>query len=443
MLPQKEAEIGLAAALLRQEGESPDAALGRVAHLPIGLTEESILEARARKLISIVFANADKDIATSVGFAARITGIDEFDLRGMVSATDVDALPLYSEAVMYHWRRRVLKQTAEDAVTVAGQADPDEALDQITQQFADIEMVDNNRIGTIAERVQLGRQVLNKRQADLKAGKPRFSFPFSKMNDLIPTVLPGQVILITGKSKFGKTSVASQAFDYNVRGGLRGIYFHFEDTPEVMHYRRVARHMVQFLDARWQPLRPVATFERLLAKPSGDGPIWLTDKEMESVSIIEDQIVEDFGDRASEVYCGGWTMQRVCRTWRRLNARARMGNGKVDFVVIDYLNKAELQDRTLRHYGVYGGRGRDAELIKQTAEALGCVAILLQQESDEGKPYETRQSWQKSQAWLSIDRETYDDGSLSDRGFVRVMFANMGKTGRVPVRLVPQFMLWV
>lgn len=445
MLDQRAAEEGLVISLLRRPGEKKDVTLARVANLPPALTEESVQNPRLRKLLAVVLANADRDIATSVSLAARSSDWDEFDLRGLVEATDADALSLYVESVLYYQAKRQISSAAENALEAARSESPEQAIDRITQEFARISLSDEDRIGTIAERARVGGESFRRRQEAMKRGDTRLAFPIPRLNYLLPTILPGQVILLTAGSKIGKTSFASQMFDYNVRRGLRGIYFHFEDTTEVMHLRRVARGMVRFMDgSTWKPTRPIATWNRLIGRKDGDFPPYLTEKEMESVRLVEESIARELGDRGIEVYSAGWTMQRVARVWRRLNTKARNAGHKIDFVVIDYLNKAALRPDTLRSLGnnIYAARGLDVELIKQTAEELGIIAILLQQESDEGLPYETRQSLQKSQAWLSLQRERYDNGELSKQGFVHVRNANMGETGRVSVRLLAQFMLW-
>jgi hypothetical protein len=442
-LPQKEAEAGLVASLMRRYGEGAGDALARVTALPIGLTQECIQDPKWSELFQAILDNAVRDIPTSAPLAAQATGIAEFDLRGLVESTDIDALPLYAESVMYHAQRRRIEHAADTAKEIAGRLDPDDALDAITRQFHDVLLTEDKRVGTIAQRAVTGRRFIDQRQRDLRANRPMVKFPIRRLNYLLPTILPGQVVLLTAATKVGKSTWCSQLFDYNVGRGLRGIYFHFEDPPEVMHMRRLARYMVRYVDGDGHPTRPIATFNRLVARPEDGKPIFLTEKEMESIDLVEQIIADELGDRGIEVYAGGWTMDRAVRMWHYLDTQARHSGNAIDFVVIDYLNKAEIgNERGIYSEKIYAARGRDAELVKQTAEQLGTVAVLIQQESDEGQPYETRQSLQKSQAWISLKRERFDDGSLDLKGWAVVKNANMGETGSAKIRLLPQFMLW-
>jgi len=445
VLTQKEAEIGLVFSLIRRPGESTEDALARYADLP-PIDADDIGDKSLRQLFQVIEQNAADDLATSTRLAAQATGIDEFEIVQRVESVDPDALAVYARDVLHHARQRQIKSAAETAVQAAAK-DPDQALDEIAGAFAQIDLAsDDGRIGTIEERLKTGHIGLLQLQEEIRSGRPRPRFPLPGLNRLIPLVLPGQVILLTAKSKVGKTAFASQMFDINVASGLRGVYFHFEDTPQVMHLRRVARTQASFYDfanARPKAGYTTAPFYRLLGKaPSGELGVTLTDKELETVEAATKLAESLLDNRGIEVYCAGWPMKRVIRIWRKLHLRLQAKGEKLDFVVIDYLNKADVSLREVGILGMHGARGRDTELVKQTAEALDCVAFLLQQESDEGLPYETRQSLQESQAWISLQRERMLDGSLNPYGKAVVKNANMGETGEVNMRLFPSFMIF-
>jgi hypothetical protein len=244
MLSQNEAERGLVYSLLRKPGEESYDALERLGAIPVAVTPEDISEPKLAQIFKLVLENAYQEVATSTKLAAQATGVDEFDLVAGVESVDPTALRVYAEAVSHHSNKRAITGAASDAMQSARTKAPADALDAIHTRFADISLSsEDERIATVAERCAEGQHILGHRQQAMADGEVRVSFVLEGLNRFVPYLLPGQVILITGQTKVGKSSYAAQLFDYNVRRGLRGAYFHFEDTPEVMDLRRVARQM--------------------------------------------------------------------------------------------------------------------------------------------------------------------------------------------------------
>jgi len=429
MLGQQEAERGLVLSLLRWPEEEADEALERVASLPVAIEPEDIANEHLRTIFSVVLSNAANEVATSVRLAAQMSGVDEAKIADALASVDRGALRVYAEAVAYHSARRQLTSAAEAAVEIASNgADPSEALDSIAETFASISLAsEEGRIATVAERAQQGEAALSARQQEMSNGHKRVELPLPSLNRMLPYLLPGQMVLVTGATKVGKSSFAGQLFDYNVKRGLPGLYFHFEDTPEVMDLRRLARQMSS-MGNEGVPLH------RLLS-------CLLNQRERELVDVVREWVTK-WGHLGTEVYSAGWTMEQVIRVWRRLALRAKASGEPIRLVVIDYLNKAELPPQKLRSLGLYAARGRDAELVKQTAEATRVVAFLVQQEGDNGQPYETRQSAQKAQAWISLQRERLPNHSLDPIGKAVVKYANLGSTGAVQAEFLPDWMVW-
>ena len=428
MISQQDAERGLVYGLIRRPGEPADDALERFATLPIAVEPEDIADLKLRALYQVILENAFRDLATSTRLAAQATGIDEFDIAEGAADTDLGALPVYAQGVSYHSQRRQIGQAAEDIGDIARQATPEEALDQMQERLSDVSLGDERtRIASITERSEYGERALRRRQESMKAGEIRVDFPIAAMNDLLPYILAGQMILMTGQTKVGKSSFSGQVFDYNVRRGQRGLYFHFEDTPEVMDLRRIARMMVAYG-------RQGVTLAQLLGNV-------LSDRQQQMIDEVRAAIAT-WGDLGKEIYCAGWTMEKVVRIWMRECTRARVEKDPIKFVVVDYLNKAEILPAKMKDYGIFGARGRDAELVKRAAEATGVVAFLVQQEGIDGNPFETKQSAQKSQAWISLQRDRLPDYSLALEGRVVIKNANMGKTGAIDISFDPTWMSW-
>jgi len=428
MLNQAEAERGLVYSLLRRSGEDIADALERVAMLPIAVEAADIADPQLRTLLALILDEAAREVAVSTYLAAQATGADEFDLVQSTESVDPGALRVYAEAVAYHSARRQISSVARKAVDAARNADPDQALNQITEQFASISLAsEDGRIATVSERLVEGRAIHNTWQAGLASGEVRVSFPIPTLNDWLP-LLPGNAILLTAASKVGKSSLAGQFFDHNLKRGMRGVLFHFEDTTQVTYTRRLARQMAKFCTQN------PPTYKRMLHSI-------LNEQDERFIDAVEHDI-RGWSGLGTEVYCAGWTMEQVVRTWHRLCIRARAEGDPIKFVIVDYLNKAELTPQQLKSYGLFAARGRGAELVKRAAEMTGTIVLLVQQESVEGTPYESRQSWHKSQVWLRLVRERLPNNKLDPIGDLIVANANNGETGTIRVEFLPDWMLW-
>lgn len=440
-IAQDEAERSLIYSLLVQTGENTEDTLRRVATVPLDMPDEEISDSQLRTLFLDIMRNADQGIATSPALAASISGIDAFDIRAGMAAADPNALALYCKALAMYSDQRAIRTSAAKMSSLAEGDDPQHAANAIANEIASVELSDStNRIGTIAERIDTGGEAFRARQQLYLTGAPTLSFAQSALNRQLPGVLPGEMVLLTAQSKMGKSSWLGELFDRNLLGGLRGILFHFEDSSQVMYMRRIARHM----QARYADGLTFVTWSRLRGLgEGGQTNVPLSKLEMQAVQTVETQIAMRYTNQGLEVYCAGWTMSDVVRTWRRLELRAKAQGSHFDFVIVDYLNKAEIDMRLAGAMGYAGARGHDVELLKQTAESTSTIVILAQQENMEGTPFETKQSWQKSQAWLTLfrDRDDYTK-RVKDEGQITVNYANAGETGSSYIRLDPRWMVW-
>jgi hypothetical protein len=297
-------------------------------------------------------------------------------------------------------------------------------------------------VRTIRESTDVAHQQLLEMHEQIRSGQPRICFPWEGLNSLVPFLLKGDVVLWTAQSKVGKSSTIQQLFDYNARRGFTGGMFHLEDTPLKIFIRRVSRFMTELSKTGKYP--HLVDQYRLLAKNSrGETGMALTEGELETVSAIRELIDERLGN-SFEIHCPGWTVEQIVNTWQRLHTRMqRSGQGGVDFVVIDYVNKINHGKDYEAAVGQANALGRALDLIKAAAEKMGVIAFVVQQENDEGKTYNSRQTFHKAQVWVSIQREQLNDQTLSNRGKFVVRAANFGQTGAVKVELHPRWMGWV
>lgn len=420
-LTKTQADTGYVLSLLRRPGEPAEAPLDRLGSMPFSIEPGDVREGRLRQTLELILDHAKRSISLSVRYAAQALAADEGKLLDAVETIDPTAILLYGEAILEHNARTELLSAAHEATGLA-QGKPNEALNKILSRFASISSArEDTRISTLPETVKKGLEWFQDYQQKMRQGNIRLAFPFASLNDRIPYIFPGHCILVTAGTKIGKTAWASQVFDWNIKRGLHGIYFHFEDSPEVMAIKRLGRQM-----ATSQHGIPV---HRMLSTV-------LREHELTTISETADDILE-WAEGGIQVHCAGWQMEQVIRAWRRYALR-----DWVDFVVIDYLNKASLSPAKLRGYGQFGGRGLDAEMVKTTAEQTGTTAIMLQQENDDGKPYQTRESAHKFQVWISLTRERLADQSLGEYGEMVIKNANMGATGAIPATFYSDFLVW-
>ncbi len=470
MLDLATAERSFVLSLLRQSHETATDALARYANLPPRLSSESLVNEQWRELFDVVASNANSGTATTPTLAAQQTNFTEFEIRNLLNGVDPDAVKQYSQDVLYYAHKRLVEEVAAQATEDAEGLNPDEAVSSIMARFAKIDISkDDERVASTTDRCDIGLRSLMERREAMQSGQQGLEMPLAELDEKVPYIMPGSMILVTAQTGCGKSTFAAQTYDYHLKQGGRGLFFHFEDTVELVWLRRVARQMraldiaeanddfdmlptLLFSDGsppsdelREELNDIVAEYgeEALLA--GGGVPFHrlvrgdLTDIEIGKVRLVN-AAIKAWGDNGIEVYAGGWTMDQVIRVWLRYELKA--GDDGYDFVVIDYLNKARLPGWVRKDYGLYSGRGRDAERLKLIAERTGAICMLVQQEKADGDPYETQASRQKSQLWLSLKRESNPSGGWSNEGRIIIRKANAGQTGGIETTFNPQNMVW-
>ena len=425
--------------LLRLPGEPLEAPLDRLNSLQVQPSASDFKDAASRRIVKLAYDLARSERTATLRFAAQKLNINETDLIGFADKADPEAFALYAEHILNQQQADNLSSAAQEAVDKARAGDGRAALDSLSDKIAALQAA--NEDAAIVDLREATTQFLEwyqQYQDEMKSGKVRWSFQSEKLDDMLPYIFPGHAILVTAPSKVGKSSLVQQWFDYNTARGLKGIFFHFEDSPEVMGLKRVARQMITIQDTEGNIIG--LSQKKLLSSI-------LSRSEMALVASIGGQIL-NWKNNAKFVHSAGWTMEQCMRVVWRYRDWA-------DFFVIDYVGKEFFPPGKLRNYGgPYGAAAYDAELIKTTTDRLGKIAVVVQQEHEDGKLYGTRQTWQKFQAWFSLKRET-ENSKLSGTtradigksnkaadGEIVIRNANMGETGSVPAWFYPEFGLW-
>jgi hypothetical protein len=430
-----DAELGLVSALLMHPFDSEGDALNRVAALKINVGSEHFEDPLLGEAFEVITQNARESVAVSPLLLAQIME-NRLNMTGAEPVSQPSAVQVYAREVVRHYNLRRLGSVGQQALNTGADTDPELVASELLQQLTGLDSGEERYIHTATESTRLFLDELARDQENIRSGHVGFDFNFFQGRDtsgvtrfpvreMIPMIMGGWVILLTAGTKVGKSTLGWQLAEWNVaENGLRGVYFHFEDPPKMINYRRVARRGLR-VDQSYDP--SLKTMLGSVLRP----------EQLEKIGKVY-QEVSTWGDRLTEVYCAGWTMEQVVRTLHRLHLQQ-----PVDFWIIDYLNKATLSPKKLRDYGVFVARGQDVELVKNAAEQTGTVAVLIQQDID-GKPYETNASIQKSQVWLRIQRDIAEsDGRMMPQGDLIIERANMGATGRMPITLVTGPLVWI
>ena len=417
MSNEVEYEKSYVLSVLRHPDEPGEAPLDRLAS-SIPIEPEDLSSNKLAQILRLVLANAMKERATSIVLAAQAIGTDVATMMAQACEVDRAAVGYYAEQVREKSDKRYINTEMEKIRQDVRGMEPGDALDHSLSALSRISKTsDSDAVTPVDIATEHFVAWYKEYQAAMKRGDLRFSFPFKFLNDKVPYVFPGHSILITAYSKVGKSTLAQQIFDGNCNRGLHGVYFHFEDSKEVMGIRRTARYMAHEENG--------ISAERMLKYILSSDEMALVDKV--------NQGIQKWMVRGTQVHCPGWTMERVIRVWRRLWLA-----GKADFAVIDYLNKATPTPYMLRHYGRWGSLGLAAEMLKQVAEQTGSTLILVQQEKGDGDPYGSMEAMQKFQVWIRLSRDEDDE----TRGTVQIKAANMGSTGESDVRFNPKWLMW-
>lgn len=421
------AEEGLITSLLKHPDEDSEAALAR--YFDAELIQPDLIEDPLRRAqYSFVQECALQDVAVTPDMFAAEFDYEPRKVKERMKAHDRSALPVYAKKITDERFKKVAASAADELRRAAEKGDQQAAYEAI-EQIGSIRKDDDRRIYTLTDHTAMFMQILEEDQKRKREGYQAVQFPLPKLNEMVPRIMEDDIILITARSKTGKSSFSTQTVYANARKGKRVLYFHFEDSKAKVGYRRTAQ-----LQAFIRDRRLTIPYSRMISKE-------LSPKELETMRYLSAQAVNEVGDNLVYAYASGWTCEKMIAVWRQLHKR-----NPFDLIVIDYLNKMELSSTKLRNFGQFNARGRDVEMIKQEAGRPNArvPVFLVQQENPDGSPRDSKDSYIKSQAWISLQRdEDHDDpDQFKLTGDVVVKRANDGMTGPIPARFIPKYMIW-
>lgn len=434
-MDRKFAEVGFISCLLRRQGESAEQALSRFYEIE-SVDADQIVDPTLRAMYLYVREQALDDIAVTPEILAAEFDVKPESLQESVRKHPVDALPLYVAEINRQYVRKIAIETAGRLQAAAESGDPQQLLEAV-RALDTLGLADEKRIYTLAEQAAVFLNLFEEDQRRFRDGSIKVQFPLPKLNEKLPRVMDDDVILLTARSKVGKSSFSTQMAYLNAHNKLNVAYFHFEDPPARVGYRRAAQMQLYVP----QDVREQHTGTRFGMPYYKMMSALLTDQEQAYVRYLTTLAIQQAGTYLTYIYASGWTCEKMVAVWRQLHKQRPF-----DLVIIDYLNKMTLNGAKLRDFGSFGARGQDVELIKQEAGRPNArvPVVLIQQENEDGTPRDSKDSYIKAQAWISLQRLPVesDPDRFENDGEVVVKRANDGMTGGIPAQFYPPFMVW-
>jgi len=376
------------------------------------------------------------DLVT-VGERVRAGGLDwsEADLTRLLAdaptPTGVHA-PYYASIVREKATLRRLYYAGPKIIQLALAPDAEaEEAGQKARALVDAALGQESDAAMLAWSASLAKyfELLDLRAKEQQDPKPVLTFPWKALQGFIPRLRPGTVAIVAASSSIGKTTFCECCAERWAKDGFNVAFFHFELSHDIMLDRRMCR----------QARLALADLEKG------------KDEIIKAVSETSAQMQEWPGS-ITYIHCPGWTMQRVANKARLLASR-----GQVDAVVVDYLQKAKLQEWA-RGQTVAQIRGGDVEALKVLAEELGLVVLLASQLNREAltATYKTRhqirdtgEADEKGNVVCTLDREILLEnwldptsgaivalkGELAPTVRVRVDKNTLGRTGEAKLVL--------
>jgi hypothetical protein len=226
--------------LLRREGEDASTTLQRVYDFWIDPTE--VQHGTLRRLLIFIQDNSARSMATSTKIAADYLGVDWAWLAGEAESVDHQATRLYSELMTEELAQNHFKEIGQmlqkDGIS------SEQMLDELQAEIAQIRLTkEKERILTAWENQKDFLKWVHQQQEFIKSGQQRVAFPiaFPRLDEMIPYLFPGNVVLLTSQTKVGKSTFVQQWMDDQAKRGFRCVFCHFEDTPVLMGLKRIVR----------------------------------------------------------------------------------------------------------------------------------------------------------------------------------------------------------
>ena len=189
-----------------------------------------------------------------------------------------------------------------------------------------------------------------------------WSMPWASWSRFISPAEKGILITVAAPDGVGKTLVGEHFAEHWARMGKHGVYVHFELSKKTMVDRRTCRYAsIDYNSLITDNLSPDERKRRDAAK----------------------QYVRNWEGSITYLHTPRWTIDMVVNKLRMLHKQ-----GKCDFVIVEYLEKAQASTRQAKLFNnPYQREADDVEILKSFSESedYGCRMVMLSQFGKEGK----------------------------------------------------------
>lgn len=380
-------------------------------------------------LAKAIEENAYQNIALTPRMLKELYDI-EVDIDGLTP----ESTEVYHQKMTEQTRRRKIREVGQKLMRIA-QGKDDTPIGEI---LAAVDVRDEQKQITmnLSTQTAVGMRMYNDRVASINSGEVRFAFPWDCINRAVPFVYPDDMILLSGQSKYGKSSAAHQIAMYNA-SRMKVLYFHNEDNPMKMFLRRIAQYQLALDSNPLQSGGPAKagtiSYRDMVSAATK------SDEFMDKVEKSANEIIRRLGDNLVYVYCPGWTAEQIVNEIVLAKRQNEIG-----LVVVDYLNKIESYDKAVALGTMANAYEYTVEILKRESGRAGhmCPTLLIQQENEDGGVRASKSSYILSQVHLSVDRDSNGDG-MENTGTLRIKRANDGETGTWPAMFYPDYMSWL
>jgi len=186
-------------------------------------------------------------------------------------------------------------------------------------------------------------------------------WPWDSWNKLIDPLDAGMLAVVTAPDGMGKTIYAETIAEFWAKHKNRVAFVHYELNRRLMMLRRTSRHT------------------SILSRTIKEGG--LTPEDKAKIKAMTPRL-KSWDGYITYVHTPGWSMEKTIAELSKLHAE-----GKLDVVVLDYLEKASASRRQVQLFGAsaYQREADNVEQLKNFAEATGIPVLMIAQMSKAGK----------------------------------------------------------
>jgi replicative DNA helicase len=301
---------------------------------------------------------------------------------------------------------------------LAERADPTAIISYASQALAKLSSsAPDGAIMTWEESFEFHAKIMAERKAASETEtKSAMTWLWPSWNAYLDPPEAGTLVVISAPDGAGKTAVAEAQAEHLAKLGFNVGFVHYELGKVMMTDRRAARN--------------ASVTRRALREYS------LSENDLLRLELVSRKM-QGYPGEITYIHTPGWTVERTTQALASLYAA-----GRLDIVIIDYLEKIATSNAQLRRYGhnLFAREADAVEQLKTFGERYGIPVVLLTQFSKAGKSQDftnvTRMSirgagekTEKANVVILLHRARDESGNYSPIVNVKIDKNTFGPTG--------------